>query len=891
MLLLGLIGFAAPWALAGFVALPLLWWLLRLTPPPPQRVRFPALRLLREIVTEETPAATPWWLILLRLTLATLLILGLADPVWKPAAAPATGPLLIVIDNGWAAAANWTAEQAAIGQALDGAARAGRRVALLATAPAPGNTAPAVTPFAESRTARGAAEALQPEPWAVDRGRAAQAITAANLPGECEILWLADGIDAAGTGDFTAALAPFGRKEILLPAATALPLLLAPPSLEQGVLSVPLRRAATDATAKIRIEAKDVDAHIVATGAASFGAGAATATATIDLPNELSGGIDRLTTAGNPSAGTTVLLDTRWRQRNIGLVSNGDTTPLSGSPYLKTALETFGTVEQAPLATLLTRKLSTLVLDDPVLTPDDAAKLSAWVEQGGTLIRFAGPHLAEEDIKANNDTLLPVTLRQGDRALGGELTWDKPEALSPFPATGPFAGLPPAPDVTISRQVLADPSPDLGNKVWATLTDGTPLVTGASKGKGWIVLVHTTAGPDWSTLSLSHLFVAMLQRLTALGPATEAATSIGKPVALAPVSTLDGFGTLAPAPATALPIEAGAFDDQSVDPTHPPGYYGNGPERRALNLGAHTDSLAPLSVPVGFTPLAYGNTAGTAGKPVLMLTAFALFLIDLLVALWLKGLLPRRMARMAVLALLLCLAVPAQAVTGPEQAATATTLAYVITGDGDVDAASKAGLTALTRVLTERSSIADTGIAAIDPASDDISLYPLIYWPVVNARTLDDATAAKINAYLAKGGMILFDTEDGESGANPALALVTAKLDIPRLEPVPSTHTLGKSFYLLNDFPGRFAGGTVFVAASPPGHTDSVSPVVIGSADWADAWATDDAGDPLKAVTPGGEHQREMAYRFGVNLVMYALTGNYKSDQVHTPEILKRLGQ
>ena len=52
-----------------------------------------------------------------------------------------------------------------------------------------------------------------------------------------------------------------------------------------------------------------------------------------------------------------------------------------------------------------------------------------------------------------------------------------------------------------------------------------------------------------------------------------------------------------------------------------------------------------------------------------------------------------------------------------------------------------------------------------------------------------------------------------------------------------------------------------------------------------------DQGQPLFPVVPGGERQREMAYRFGVNVVMYALIGNYKSDQVHLRFILERLGQ
>ena len=71
---------------------------------------------------------------------------------------------------------------------------------------------------------------------------------------------------------------------------------------------------------------------------------------------------------------------------------------------------------------------------------------------------------------------------------------------------------------------------------------------------------------------------------------------------------------------------------------------------------------------------------------------------------------------------------------------------------------------------------------------------------------------------------------------------------------------------------------------------DGVSPVVIGSHDWAAAWAVDDRGRPLFATVPGGEEQREHAYRFGVNLVMYALAGNYKADQVHVPLIMRRLG-
>jgi hypothetical protein len=109
---------------------------------------------------------------------------------------------------------------------------------------------------------------------------------------------------------------------------------------------------------------------------------------------------------------------------------------------------------------------------------------------------------------------------------------------------------------------------------------------------------------------------------------------------------------------------------------------------------------------------------------------------------------------------------------------------------------------------------------------------------------------------------------------------------------------LTKSFYLLDNFPGRWDGGPLWVEArsgsAEPGQAvraDGVSSIIVTSNDFAGAWARDDSGRPIFPVVPGGEMQREMAYRTGVNIVMYALTGNYKADQVHLPALLERLGQ
>lgn len=85
MLTLGSLAFASPWLLAALAVLPVIWLLLRVTPPAPRRLNFPAIRILHMLTPkEETPARTPWWLVLLRLMIAALVILGLAEPLLIP---------------------------------------------------------------------------------------------------------------------------------------------------------------------------------------------------------------------------------------------------------------------------------------------------------------------------------------------------------------------------------------------------------------------------------------------------------------------------------------------------------------------------------------------------------------------------------------------------------------------------------------------------------------------------------------------------------------------------------------------------------------------------------------------------------------------------------------
>ena len=897
---LGTIGFAHPWLLAALLLLPLLVWLLRVTPPAPKLLAFPAVRLLLDLQRrEESSARTPWWLLALRVLAAALVIVGLARPVLNAGPAPGgSGPLLLVVDDGWAAGPDWGARLAAAEAALAEAERAGRPVALLTTAPSARGPPPRLSPTMPAPEMRERVAALRPPPGPPARAAATAALAQWSAPGSA-VLWIADGL-AHGSADaeFAARLAALGTLTVAAPPAGAQHQVLLAPRSESARIVARIAATPVPAATTIGVLARTADGRTLARAEASLPPGATEAEAAIALPPELRNRLTSLAIENANSAGAVALLDERWRRRPVGLIAGAAETadqPLLGALYyLDRALAPFTELRRGAVRDLLAREIAVIVLADvDTLTPVELDALGRWVEEGGVLVRFAGPRLA-----ARPDPLLPVRLRAGDRQLGGALSWQQPARLAPFPQESPFSGLAVPDDVRITRQVLAEPALDLARRTWATLTDGTPLVTGETRGRGALALFHVTANTEWSNLPLSGLFVAMLQRLVQLSAGVGAASGEG---VLAPFETLDGFGRLGAPSAFVTGIAASAIERTEPSPRHPPGFYGPDAARRALNLGATIERVTPLAWPEGAVLRPLGVEAAARDlRPWLLGAALALLTLDLLLALWLRGLVrPMPAARAAaVIVGLAVVPAAASAQLDPMQAALETRLAFVVTGIPQVDSVSRAGLIGLTDFVNRRTATNLAEPMGVRPGVDDLSFFPLLYWPVTpDQGALDERGIEAINAFMAEGGIVLFDTRDAGSGqgmaagADAALRRVTRGLSIPELTPVPADHVLTRAFYLLTDFPGRWIGGQVWVQRHEDRANDSVSPVIIGGHDWAAAWAVDEAGRNPYAAVPGGARQRLLAYRFGVNLVMYALTGNYKGDQVHVPIILERLGQ
>jgi hypothetical protein len=992
---LGPLAFLNPWLLAALVTLPLIYWLLRAVPPRPTQVEFPPTRILVGIESEEkTAEKTPWWLTLLRLIAATLVILALADPILnasKSKGLAGTGPVVIFVDNGWAAASRWPERANMIERIISEAEGAGRPVVIAPTA------APSKLPTVKIEPpgeARSTAAALTPQPFEPDREAAFTALQNALSEAGVKnpsVVWVHDGVDHKGkTADVAKKLqdlAGSGNLAVIDEASGHEALGVVADLAERGKLQATVLSTGGPARDGI-VNAYSGRGERLGEARFELGPGATSANTSFEMPLELRNQVARIEIAGERSAGAVSLIDAMTQWHRVGLLSGEsreEAQPLLAPLYyIEKALKPYADVVAAKNANLvegldsvLRQNVSVLMLADiGTLTGEAARKVDEFVKHGGLLVRFAGPRLE----KAGDD-LLPVVLRSGGRSLGGALSWSSPQALANFDENSPFSGLTVPKDVTVTRQVLADPAqltPEV--EIWARLQDGTPLVTAAKHGNGRLVLFHVTANSDWSNLPISGLFVEMLRRLSTMGSigaagyadgqtadssATDSAAKANGPPSsvLPPLKTLDGSGSLVSPPPTAEPLKASEIETTHPSFAHPPGYYGQAAAPRALNVLTPKSVLVPFpALPAGITRLSYENAASTSLKPAMLALALGLLFIDVIAVMILqaggvRGLFTRRSrvrartASAAVVVLgVLALAAGARdaraqelppefrdaipqldnfapvnpAQSGPTvvrppaspadtaaiDATGKVTLAYVVSGDRETDETSRAGLRGLGRVLQTRTAVEPGEPAAVDISKDEIAFYPVLYWPVLkSSEALPDATIAKIDAYMKEGGLIIFDTRDyGQGGADllplagsggTALQRLLSKLDVPPLEPVPENHVVTKSFYLLRTFPGRWDGGQLWVEATPKNEnethkarvSDGVTSIMITSNDLAAAWALDDRGHPLYPVVPGGEMQREMAFRGGVNIVMHALTGNYKADQVHVPALLERLGQ
>ena len=911
----------APLTLLGLLALPIIWWIMRISPPQPRRQAFPPLRILQDIdADEQTPDKTPLWLLLFRIFMAALIIFALAKPIFQSQETSRLKPLTLIIDQSVTAAPHW----AEIITDAEARSREARRKNLNVRLIASGETLDSLPEFSAAQNALTQLKSLKPLPFHVGDENYKKLLKGDALK-NTDIVWLTSGISTSGIA--TSGISE--NKNQLLKGTGAqiirpeLPRLVMPANIRetpQG-FDADWYRPSASGTQTVTIEALGADNSVIAAQPLTFGLGETLGRVSFSLPAQLRARVARLRAAGLRSAAAIKLLDDSFGRPIVGVLTPpADTSsPLLTEPfYAKQALLPYADIFEGDESTLLALEPSVIIMPDSMKSDSEAIR--KYVETGGLLIRFAGPRLAKRV-----DDLIPVRLRSGGRAIGGALAWEDPQRLASFDQDSPFFGLAIPQEVTVSKQVMAEPGIETDRKTWARLEDRSPIVTTDIFGQGRVVLFHVTAGPEWSNLAINGLYVDMLRRILPLAKSrTPVQTQSGADWVLD--RTLDGFGNFTTPPARSQILKDEDFQDMQASAKALPGYYRQGTRQRSLQPISNPAQMRLLDLPSGTREGNFGDEKSSSIMGLLLAIGAGLLALDAIFALFMSGrlryLIPKAFTGSRIISSLIAIALivvvipQARAQETPQinstsdnnkdsstprriiDAARGLHLAYIETGDSRRDNLTQTALESLKRQLNARTTIEPAGVHAVLPSDDGLHLYPFLYWSIRrDTPALTPEAARNLNSYMSSGGTIIFDTADeGErllraGTPHPGLARVTENLDIPALNIISADHVLTKSYYLTQVFPGRWANGPVYVQSGEisGGGRDGVSPVIIGSADWAAAWAIDADAGALIDINKDIPRQREMSIRFGINLAMYALAGNYKADQVHAAELIKRV--
>lgn len=841
------LSFASGGLLWALLALPVLYWLVRLFPPKPKVVDFPAIRILLGLQPGTPPALTPpWWLVLLRVLLAALIIIAIAGPRLVPETTESDAPVVIMLDNSWPAAAHWNDIKRTAETLLNEAATKNKDVWLW-----PLTEEPAVVAWNKAAAWQDKLQRLQPRQESLNLPVSLKWLQK-HLDGKAEVMLLSGGV-------VERLAVPDGKEGIDIARVYVpqnLPQIIGHVAREGDALEVKVLGLQSEA-AEVTVELKDSEGKTLSRAGTEKH-------------------IAKLVLTGLPAKAGYVTLQGQahiaawWGLNNIGgqprvqvLATKQNEFPLLSSRYyVANALKDSAQVKQGEDLPGSLDDLDAIVADKLPLHPD---KILSWVESGGVYISLAGDWLKEH----GELPLLPSVLRPQPRLLSGPLQLEGAMTLNGAVTSGPLRELALDPRAIISQQWLPQNGWADGVETWVKLQDDTPLVSAKRVGAGWLVLVHTGAEAAWSTLPLTGSFPSLLQTLVQLGQGNDKAEM--PPLPWAPQQLFDVYGRPAKVSAAAI-----ADENTPVSTLHPIGFYGAPTQPHMLDGKQKLLTALPTGLWEKAQVLHYSEQSQSFDlMPWVLLLAVILLLVD--TALRLELLRPGRMMVIA-LACLLPMNGHAQEENSGMQ------LGWIATGNSSIDSITAAGLFGLTQAVNERTSIKLANPQKLDPAKDSLGLYPVILWPQVEGAILPDEKAASaIRAYVASGGLLMIDSGTQLGEARLQTQKVMNEVMGISLVPVEADHTLQRSFYLLEgQIIGRLGDKPLWRDTAVP-----LARMLVASHDFAGAWAINDRFQFTLPMLAGGEVEREKAFRFGVNMVLYALLGDYKKDQLHVDTLLK----
>jgi len=439
--------FTSPIVLLGLGAIPALYWLSRAIPPQPRHEVFGGMYFLKELSTRKSqPVRTPLLILIVRMLAFAALILGLAGPLVGDEPPQTAGPVTLLMDDGWDAAAQWSERQNAARAALENSTGP---VTLVRRSD--GEVTTDLSPDEAMR----AIERWEPQPFLPS---AEGVLDTATLQNTKRLIYIAGGVI---TGDE----APYLRgAEVSLPASATVA--LGAVSVTADALTVPLMRSDASGTARWPVSAIGADGRALSTELAVLEPGVETVDVTFRLPLAIRNQVVRIEIDGVRSAGAVELLGASARRTLVGMASRGNDSLREGGFYLSRALAPRAELIEGPIAALLNEEPGMIILDDVgTFRARDREGLETFVEQGGVLLRFAGPRLLSGDV-IKGDPLLPAPVLGGERSLGGALTWAEPQEVDRIEISSPISDLALDEVIAVRRQVLGplDPIPTSGSR-------------------------------------------------------------------------------------------------------------------------------------------------------------------------------------------------------------------------------------------------------------------------------------------------------------------------------------------------------------------------------------------------------------------------------------------
>jgi len=877
-----------------------------MVPPEPRKLALPTFKFLADLNSAARNIETaPIWLKILRAIALFAIVGAIAGPYYsyQKKATNSLEAVTIIIDDGWSNANDWQ-------QIRD-------RANAIIEMHAPINAE--TTQFRIILTSQKAElpisvltkhDALDfiaqtaPRPYLPNHQACATRLEKLNQ--KSHIYYFSDGINHQSSGKFLEVLShiALGKPKIALP-ATPLVAITAVRATNDGYRFT-YKSLGTDKP--IAVNFLSNDGEILGVGNGRDGIGI------VNLPNNLLSKVSAAKISNQHNTGAIHLLAGNSIRPLIGIEALNQTEEplISDKHYIETAANLIGNVTQADITSLINSKPNAIVFGDRSgFSPSEERALLAFMRHGGTIIRFMGARA----IGKQGDLIVSAPLSAEPRIMASNFSWNEAKIAAILPES-PLFGIE-INDEARPRVVSVFQNFQSNVEIWARLNDQTPLVSQRAIGLGQIVMIHTSASPVWSDISLFDSQVQILRRILQTSISNGVSAEIRPPQGeMRPVLLLNGFGENQEFSSSQKPILPNNLIT-TPDADFPPGLYAGNGSVHILQAASEALSLSPLQYSSrGFETISNIGKSVFDFRFVFLLIGFLALAIDcIIIAIGLRAKAKPSFKQAGFTFILLSLlflsvsssvstSAQAQNFAAPKASKTKSILndddfvmAYIETPDATTNQSARAGLEGLSAAINARTNIRTSRIVAVNPSSDELALYPIIYWLLpANNRPLDVVGSRALNQYMRNGGVLFIDTRGAGRERNAALdntRTATNGLVLPQIEIPPSGHVLRRTFYLLSGFPGRYNASNLWVETQRSSNisaNDGVSPIIIGDGDWASVWA----GGPhagAQAAVEGGDLRREVAFRVGINIYLYALTGQYKADQIHVRAILGRQKQ